>query len=299
MSKTSSKLICRVKGGLGNQLFCYSAARRLSIVSNAELVLDNITGFSRDEYERSYSLNQFNIKARLADSTERMEPFERHRRWLIKSWYNQFAFHQRKYIEQRDLRFENHLLDFKVRGTVYIDGLWQSEEYFKDIEDIIRQDLTIKPPQNRCNLEMGSLINKSNSVAVHVRWFDTPGSNSVHNLTENYYQRAIRFVEDRIGLCHFYIFSDIPSEARKLLPINSEKYTIVECNNGESEAYADLWLMSQCKHFVTANSTFSWWGAWLSNNSKKIITTPAMRQNVIMKTNWGFDELIPANWVLI
>ena len=137
----AAKVIVRILGGLGNQLFCYAAARRLALVNDAELVLDTVSGFTYDRvYRRQYQLDHFNIPCRKATPTERLEPFGRLRRWLLRTWNRRLPFEKRSYIFQEGLDFDPRLLEFKPRGTVYLEGYWQSEKYFKDVEDIIRQE---------------------------------------------------------------------------------------------------------------------------------------------------------------
>lgn len=294
-----NKVIARIKGGLGNQLFCYAAARRLSLMGNAELVIDHVTGFIRDlKYSRCYALDQFNISARKATPRERMEPFERHRRGLAKLICRQRSFHQRRYLEQEGIDFDPRLLSFKVNGTIYLDGLWQSEDYFKDVQDIIRKDLTIIPPEDEDNKRLAKRINASNAVAVHVRWFDSSnGHCSQHNVRADYYRKAVTCILQSVKEPHFFVFSDNPDAACRLLDLPENVVSVLCHNRGDENAYADLWLMSQCKHFIIANSTFSWWGAWLGENENATIISPGLVKGRI--TAWGFDGLIPDRWIIL
>jgi hypothetical protein len=295
-SKKTPKIIVRIKGGLGNQLFSYAAARRLSIVNQAELVIDDVTGFSRDfQYQRQYGLGRFCIPIRRATSNERLEPFERYRRGMIKWMSGKKPFLERSYLEQEGIDFDRRLLDLKVSGTLYLDGLWQSENYFKDVEQIIREDLRITPPEDSANQQMAAKITNCNAVALHVRWFEDPNSAGVHNLSIEYYKNAIDLIEQKVDSPHYFLFSDNPEAAAKKICLPEQNVTFVSHNLGDKNAYADLWLMSQCQHFITANSTFSWWAAWLGSNSTKIITTPLWLTNTNV-TAWNFDGLIPENW---
>jgi hypothetical protein len=287
----------RIKGGLGNQLFCYAAARRLSLINNAELVIDDVTGFVRDHrYGRRYALDHFRISARKATPSERMEPFDRYRRGLAKAIARRQPFCHRRYVEQEGIDFDPRLLDFKCNGTVYLDGYWQSEDYFKDIEQTIRTDLRIIPPEDAANRDMAQRIRGCNAVAVHVRWFDDPQMDAAgHNVGKAYYVKAMREIAARTKEPHFFLFSDDPEAARRMVDLLQDQFTCVSHNRGDENAYADLWLMSQCRHFVIANSTFSWWGAWLAGHRDKIVIAPGMVQTGV--SSWGFDGLIPPEWV--
>lgn len=290
------KVIARIKGGLGNQLFCYAAARRLALLNGAELVIDDFSGFVRDSlYQRRYALDSFCISARKATPFERLEPFERYRRAILKRLSRMKPFPERTYIEQEGLDFDGRLLSVKVKGTVYIDGLWQSEGYFKDVEDVIRKDLRIIPPTDYPNVSMAEQILSCNSIAMHVRWFDLPSFESTHNASITYYQKAIDQMKKRLKQPRFFLFSDDPVEAQKKLQIQGVSITNVCQNSSEGDAFKDFWLMTLCKHFITANSTFSWWGAWLSENPEKIVVTPNLFLNG--KTAWGFKGLVPRKWV--
>jgi hypothetical protein len=293
-----SKVIVRMKGGLGNQLFCYAAARRLAMVNGAELVIDDVTGFVRDtQYRRRYMLDRFNIKARKATPTERMEPFERCRRALMKYLSCGKPFGKRSYLEQGGLDLDERLLTVKVKGTFYLDGLWQSESYFKDIEKIIREDLRIDPLDDVVNQGVAQRILGCNAVAVHVRWFDVPGHEGVYNISKDYYQRAIDLMEKKITRPHYFLFSDDPVSAQSKISFPDGRLTCVAHNGGDEKAYADLWLMSQCRHFITANSTFSWWGAWLGQAEDKIVVAPEFHAEG--KAAWGFKGLIPPQWTVV
>lgn len=293
------KVIVRIKGGLGNQLFCYAAARRLALANQAELVIDDVTGFARDrKYHRRYALDRFRISARKATAWERMEPFERYRRGLAKFLAKRRPFHRRQYVESEGVDFDPRLLSLHVKGTVYLDGYWQSEGYFQDVESVIRKDLEIVPPEDPSNREMARRIAACNAVAVHIRWFDYPGGgNAAHNASRDYYRRAMDEMGRCVGDPHFFVFSDDPEAAIRALDLPEDEATCVSHNKGDDNAYADLWLMSQCKHFVTANSTFSWWGAWLSPHARKVVVAPGIVQSGI--SSWGFDGLIPKEWIQV
>jgi len=289
------KIIARIKGGLGNQLFCYAAARRLALVNDAELVIDDVTGFARDrQYHRRYGLDHFHIPVRKATRAERLEPFDRYRRVAMNWLSRRKPFAERHYVEQEGNELDERLLALNVAGTIYLDGMWQSENYFKDVEQTIREDLRIVPPIDASNSDISEAIRGCNAVAVHVRKFSLPGSAATHDASPDYYRRAIVLTERKIGSPHYFLFSDDPEAARAMVPLPESRVTCVFHNRGNENAHADLWLMAQCKHFITANSTFSWWGAWLSNNQKKEVVTPDVRLEGT--TAWGFKGLIPGNW---
>ncbi|WP_447860117.1 alpha-1,2-fucosyltransferase [Nitrospira calida] len=293
------KVIARIKGGLGNQLFCYAAARRLALANDAELVIDDVTGFARDRlYRRTYLLDGFRIPCRKATPAERLEPFERARRAVAK-WINRRRpFHERSYLEQEGLDFDARVLDYKVKGTVYLDGLWQSEGYFKEVEDVIRKDLEIGPPQDEAARQLAAQIRGMNAVAIHVRWFDLPNAGpSAYNLPAAYYQRAMAEIERRVESPAYVLFSDEPGAATSLLGLPPDRLLVVGDVVKDADPVTELGLMAQCRHFIIANSTFSWWGAWLGEKLGSVVIAPAVR--VVGKTAWGVRGLLPGRWVTV
>lgn len=299
-------IIVRLRGGLGNQLFAYSVARSLGLRNNVEVVLDDTSGFSYDhKYQRFFQLDHFKIPCRRALRSECLEPFSRIRRYILRRWNDHIPFSDRSYLCQEGVDFDTRILDLKPTGTLYLEGYWQSEEYFKDAEQAIRNDLQIIPPSDMPNLSMVEKINESaTAVAVHVRFFDEPQTAPLtkskdaedNNAPSDYYHRALCEMEKRAPNAHYYVFSDRPEAARARIPLPDERVTLVDHNQGDAMAYADLWLMSQCSHFIIANSTFSWWGAWLSSNSDKVVIAPDFKSAGGV-SSWGFTGLIPDKWI--
>jgi hypothetical protein len=296
---SNKKIIARMFGGIGNQLFIYAAARRLALMNNAELVLDNISGFTYDKvYQRKYQLDHFNIPCRKANSSERMEPFSRVRRYIKRRLNQLLPFEYRHYIKQNCINFDYRLLQVKFRDTLYLEGYWQSEAYFKDIEEIIRRELVIKPPIDTLNLAMVENIRSHTAVAVHVRFFDESMTTTINNAPPDYYTRAIQEMENRVSKAHYYLFSDNPESARNHISLPDDRITIISHNQGDAHAHSDLWLMTNCRHFIIANSTFSWWGAWLSAYpDKKIIAPNFVLSNPLCITTWNLPGLLPSSWI--
>ena len=291
------KVITRIMGGLGNQLFCYAAARRLALVNDAELVIDDVTGFTRDrEYKRKYMLDNFNISARKATPTERLEPFERYRRVLRKYMSQVKPFERRKYLKQEGIEFDPRLLDFEVRGTVYLEGYWQSEKYFKDIAPIIRREFSFKDPLADKNREIAELISSVCSVSIHFRRGDyvtNAKARETHGiLSLKYYNRCLEDITQKTPYPHLFIFSDDPKWCHDNCHYDFP-HLILE-SNGEYAGHEDLRLMSFCKHHIIANSSFSWWGAWLSQNPDKLVYAP---QKWFADNSRDTKDLIPERWI--
>lgn len=268
----------------------------MALANQAELVLDDVSGFERDYvYQRQYQLEHFSIPCRKATAAERLEPFSRLRRELKRKWNQRLPFEQRTYLMQEGIDFDSRLLQFKPQGTVYLVGYWQSEDYFKDMEATVRQDLQIMPPTDSANLAMAERINNCKAVALHVRFFDELHAAGIYNARGEYYTRAVDMMERMAPAAHYFIFSDQPEAARAIIPLPDARVTHVAHNQGDAKAYADLWLMTLCQHFIIANSTFSWWGAWLAAMTEKIVIAPGFEQRT--GNGWGFTGLLPDRWI--
>jgi hypothetical protein len=300
------KVIVRLKGGLGNQLFCYAAARRLAWVNDAELVLDTVTGFKYDHlYRRTYALGAFNIPARLATPAEQMEPLGLFRRLIARKLSERKPLAQRRYIQQVGVNFDPGIVDLRLQlGEIYFDPFGQSERYFADIHKLLMQDLAMSAPSDPANLEMARLIETSPSVALHVRWFDAGDATHSSNMSLSYYAQAITELLAKIGRAHFFIFSDRPEHAAALLAplMLGMPCTIVSNNAERGNADLDFWLMRQCRHFIIGNSTFSWWAAWLgeySHNGTQVFAPARSVDPEHNVTAWGFPGLLPERWTIL
>ena len=298
------KIIVRVKGGLGNQLFHYAFAKRLAKYNNCSLILDNKTSFQQYDYlyNRKYNLDNFCIYDRVASKRERLEPFEKIRRNFL-LYYSKFQKFENKLIYTSDrLDFDDKFLNLKIKKTIILDGNWQSEDYFKDIESEIRKNLIFKNIDKlKDNIYHQSIITK-NSVAIHLRshGYKDPSIDSKFNATKDYYTNSIKYIKNHIDNPHFYIFSDGRTKINDFINLSKINYTLVNSDKSKQVPINDFFLLSCCKHFITAASTFSWWAAWLSKNQNKIVITPNIVQTNINQTSaWGFKGLIPKKWIII
>lgn len=299
-------LVVRLKGGIGNQLFCYATARRLAWANDAELVLDINSGFERDFlYQRKYALSSFNISARIATPSERFEPFGRIRRAIARKVAGSKPISKRRYIHQLGVSYDHTILNLRLQdGVTFFDAFGQSEKYFVDVRDMLQNDLQMSTPSDQYNQNLAKKIALTNSVALHVRWFDTGEGANSSNISTTYYSAAISLLLKKIGQAHFYIFSDKPNDAEEiLLPIlHNQPYTLVRQNTLDGNSEADFWLMRQCRHFIIGNSTFAWWAAWLAELIDKDTLVIAPSENINPKysvTAWGFPGLLPDRWLLL
>lgn len=289
-------IIVHLIGGLGNQLFQYALGRRLAILNNTSLALDH-SGFSTYYKLHKYSLQHFNIEENFI-SPEKAKKY----RNLLSRVFTELdnrtgnhlgTYYKRKYIKERSLKFDKNI--FQCLPDVYLEGFWQTEKYFKEIIPTLRKEFTFKTPPNRTNKELCDKITLHNAVSIHVRRADyvtDSATNKDHGVCGlDYYRNAIRFITEKVKSPHFYVFSDDMNWTKANLKIDFP-VTYVDFNNADTN-YEDLRLMSLCNHNIIANSSFSWWGAWLNQHSDKIVIAPKKWYN---NPNKSSEDLIPPDW---
>ena len=191
--------------------------------------------------------------------------------------------------------FEASLL--RARAPLYLEGYWQSEKYFREYRDELLEDFTFRTAPIGSNLATKKQIEESQSVAIHVRrgdYVSNPGTNAHHGaLALPYYEPAIRYLSERVRDPLFFVFSDDIGWAREHLGPLARCVFVDHNKNAGSE---DLRLMSACKHQIIANSSFSWWAAWLNKNPSKLVVTP---RNWLNKPAHTFEDIYPAGCVRI
>lgn len=290
-------VIVKLVGGLANQMFPYAAGRRLAHVLGAELKLD-VSGFSdyaeRGDIDfRRYALGVFNIRESFATDEEVRALTWREPGFLDKLLQRK-PRRPRSYVKERHFHFDPEIL--RLQGSVYLQGNWNSEKYFADIADIIRQDFTFKQPPTGRNLELFNEISAVESVSIHVRrgdYVSNPRASQIHGTCDlTYYHSSIELIASRVQHPHFFVFSDDVPWAREHLRL-AWPCTFVD-HNGPLDGHEDMRLMSQCKHNIIANSGFSWWAAWLNGSQGKIVLAP---ESWFRVAKYNVSDLIPENWI--
>jgi hypothetical protein len=288
-------IITRLKGGLGNQLFQYAAGFRLAAVRNVELKLD-LSEFDNRKYRtpRSYELVVFEITAEHAAARD-IASISTSSRRSIRRWLpERFRSHSSTAVFERQFQFDPEVLS--LPDGVIMDGYWQSERYFAEVADLVREEFSFKQPAAGKNVDVAAEISACNAVSLHVRRGDYAAdavAMSTHGVCPlDYYYRAVEYVTERVSEPVFFLFSDDPDWVRENLKL-SGPVSLVD-HNGADAGSEDLRLMSRCAHHIIANSTFSWWGAWLNPSPKKIVVAP---KQWFADDSLDTSDLLPSNWV--
>lgn len=270
-------IIVRLMGGLGNQLFQYATGRRVALKNNMPLRLD--LSWFRDQPDRPYCLNHFAIIEDIATPRE-IAQLKRDNSGLIHRIFTTCREYGTPYYLRSDVREKSLNFDPNIRQisrSAYLDGYWQSEKYFKNIENIIRREFSVINLPDTLNTNYAEMIQSLNAIAIHVRrgdYISNQKTNQFHGICSlDYYYRAINQIISKVENPHFFVFSDDPEWVLENLKIDAQ-ITYVN-HNSVDKNYEDLRLMSLCNHFIIANSSFSWWGAWLSENQSKIVISPS------------------------
>lgn len=305
--------IIRMSGGIGNQMFQYALYLKLCSMGK-EVKFDDINEY-RDDNARPIMLSVFGIEIPRATWDEinsftdgSMKLSNRIRRGLFGKKVNEYV--EEGFFDPKVLSFDD----------IYLRGGFQSDKYFGDLEQNIRETYRFPKPEAmhlpeklyQATKEILLQVENTISVSVHMRRSDSRIDEELYEgiCTEKYYEGAVRFIQERYPEAVFYIFSNEPKwvkgwvdnliESQKTEDMSAEeterlqnKFVMVEANT-EYTGYLDMQLMTRCKHNIISNSSFSWWGAWLNENPDKIVIAPDRWKN-----NVESDDIYTVGMVLI
>jgi hypothetical protein len=292
-------IIAELNGGLGNQLFQYANARSQSLSRGTNFLLD-ISPFECQRIHNGFELNQiFSGKFPICDSVDIKQLFKIPLNLKLQQLLSRTSLKKFQKVYIREPHFEYWPGISKIPDQCYISGYWQSEKYFLNYEKQIRQDLIFPPFKDEMNLYIeGKIRSSSCSVSVHIRRGDyasNPKANSYHGLCPpKYYQDAFSTFSDKGLKIDPFVFSDDIDWVRANIQFDGLSPVFVDHNKG-NQSYKDMALMSFCHHHIVANSSFSWWGAWLNPSNNKIVIAPKKWFDKDLNT----ADLIPNSWTCL
>lgn len=291
-------VIIKLKGGLGNQMFQFAFGRKLALLNNTSLLLDTLNGYKNDRYRRNFKLDVFNIKADYISRkyAHKLRFYNYIFRAINKVNLN-FKFRDLEIIKEVKDTFDPNVLK-PLNNNIYCDGYWQTEKYFKDIKEIIISDFTLKHINNKIKPLLEEIEN-CNSVSIHIRDYkslpngklDKAASIKYADISSKYYNSAIEYIKDKNNKIKLFVFTDNICLSKNIL--NLDYHTVFVSGNKD---YEDLFLMSKCNNNIIANSSFSWWAAWLNKNRNKVVIAPSKWYD---KANIETRDLLPDNWIKI
>lgn len=274
-------IITKISDGFGNQLFMYACGYALSKQLRTKLMLD--VSYLDTNSLRSYELNKLSIRY------DKLFSVQIFRYYLLKVFFRKLVhacmkFFYKPFYERQIFKYDTSILN--VKETTYLFGYWQSEKYFKHFRNDLLKMFT---PKYELSEECKSYINQvqaCNSVAIHVRRGDYVALGIC--LSRKYYEEAIDLINRRVKEPIFYVFSDDLEFAKQMFEEKQGLFNFVKYRS-TNPSLDDFFIMKECNHIIMANSTYSWWAAWLNNNSDKIVVCPKPKQ--------GKDDFYPDEWV--
>ena len=296
-------VIVKIFQGIGNQLFQYAYARALSLRNGYDFKIDisyyihysEVTQFGFT-YKRDYGLHNFNIIENIATEDEvskaqAIAGSNRVSHYINRKLDERAPYYRKKHVKEKDTVFEPGLLN--VKDGSYVEGYYTSEKYFKDYRANILNEFTLKAPVNEKNAEVIAMMQDTESVCISIRRTNFL-TNPLHNVcNEKYYVDGLKAMNDLVSNMRVFIFSDDNEWVLKNfhLPYQHEFVT-----HNYPDFYEDLRLMAHCKHHIIPNSTFSWWGAWLSQYPGKKVIAPRAWLN---SDTIDYSTVIPDDWIKI
>ena len=283
-------IVTKLNGGLGNQLFEYAYARDLQLKNDDSLYLD-IEGFKRSP--RHFSLENFVLaenvkilpenKSRSLIVLQAISKYNRKAAYYIGKIANVYLW---KSSEYREI----HVGETKGR-IAYFYGYWQSEKYFYDNREQIKNELKVKTAPLEISKKYLNIASKPNTTCVHIRRGDYVSCNMIA-CDEKYYLDGMDYIHKKVGDCPFLIFTDDIEWTKENIHF---KYPVIYVDI-ENPDYEVLRIMYTCQHYVMSNSSFSWWGQYLSDNKKKIVIAPKVWYPMLLDTEVGVYQ---DDWIIL
>lgn len=289
----------KITGWLWNQMFQYAVGRALSLKRETDLSLD-ISAF--DTYRlHEYSLENFAILRQYSKKSDlpwyENSSSNKYIDFIFQKTKNFAAKYNSSHFRENGFEpFNENVL--RLPDGSFLDGYFQSDKYFSEYADTIRKDFEVIIPPTEENIVMKQHIESVNAVSLHIRRGDyvkNSDTNALHGVCNaEYYKNSVAYIASMIQDPVFFIFSDDIDWAKENLRTGYEQYYIDF--NDASQNYEDIRLMKTCQHHIIANSTFSWWGAWLNPKKDKIVTIPS-----VWFSGYTYDtkDLYPEGWIKI
>lgn len=293
-------IIVKLKGGLGNQMFQYAAGLAAATRNNTSLLLD-IESYSKsslaNETARKYELEIFSGHFNIAKPYH-LSRFIKDKKFFASYWIHKFynLFAKQNIVVEKTLNYDLEFINTTANN--YLDGYWMSEKYFASIASIIRKEFVFRHQPDVYLHTLISQIRSTQSVSIHFRRGDYAANlqtNQYHGLCNfDYYDKAVTYISCQITNPFLFIFSDDIGWVKENWKINIPHIFV------ENPAYIhhseDMRLMSLCTHNIIANSTYSWWAAWLNENEQKVVIAPSKWLN---ESSQNTKDIIPDRWIKI
>lgn len=267
---TVTMIITKLSGGLGNQMFQYAAGFSVAKRMKTHLFLD-----TRDytyDHNRDFELYNFKISGTIAP--EVILPAIKKENWLKYKLWKILDLNPKLLVQNQ---FDFNSVEGIIKSSAYLSGFWFSEDFFIDVASELRSEFRLKEEMSKYSQDIMKQIENNTSVSMHFRRGDYVAveywKERLGTCSENYYYHALDYIKSIVGEnIHIFVFSDSIDWVKSNFKFNVNTYYVSRSSN--TFPHEDLALMSSCRHHIIANSTFSWWGAWLNEKSDKIVVCP-------------------------
>lgn len=264
-------ILVNLSGGLGNQMFQFALYTKLKSMGKKPILVKNHVVHSMRSMNRCTIFDAFKLDKKY--SVYKVENNNRIKRVFERCFVKCFNILYTQYREREVGLFDENVLSCE---NCYLDGYWQTDKYFSDCRSELISAFTLKHPlDEKNNLILSKIKQSSIAISVHVRLGDytTVEAHQIYGniCTLDYYEKAFDYFENKYENPIFFIFSNEPNKVSE--SFKSHNFFIINTND-ENTGFIDMFLMSQCQHNIIANSSFSWWGAWLNENPNKEVVAP-------------------------
>ncbi len=289
------RVIAFARGGIGNQMFIYAAARRVALRNGARLTLVT-DSFENEVHGRHFLLDKFRISADSTTQEQAGVPYSSSIHKIagkLNRYLHPFSAHFSHYLPERTKNLmgrrtpvDRRVLKVCVRDYLFLDGFFQNEGYFFDIRDTIRSDFMLKNEPGKTTTKLADEMRATESVCIHFRRTELEQQQMLEKhghtkwvrgypegLGADFYAKALTLIEKNVRNPRYFCFSDHPEWVRDnmQLPV---KVTYVSHNSTAETCHEDIYLMNQCRHHIISHSTFGWWGAWLASRPGQVVVAP-------------------------
>jgi hypothetical protein len=283
---------------MGNQMFQYALGQRLAKELDTKVKYDLSALLDRsrgpDFVYRNFDLDIFNLKLEFTNSPKLLKVLSKLKSSSVTRYFREQVKKGKTYIKEEGFHYQEDLMAHPVDEAVY-EGWFQSYKYLEGIEREIYKDFTFKHDIIKDSIKLHEEILSCNAVCLNVRRTDFVANDNLNVTSLSYFEKGAKMIGERVADPQFYIFSDDVHWCKENIKLPFPMQVVDHKHKGYKFGNY-LQLMSSCKHFIIPNSSFAWWGAWLSTSTEKIVITPA---------NWFNDktidtsDLVPADWIRI
>ncbi|MEM1327109.1 MAG: alpha-1,2-fucosyltransferase [Bacteroidota bacterium] len=288
-------IVVRLKGGMGNQLFQYAFGKRIAAQLGTEVQFDLSALLDRSKKDmvfRNYDLDIFNVNPTFLQDADYLNFIYKLKSSSVGRWQRRRAEKGKTYIKETQFHVMPELLTSPPDDALY-DGWWQSERYFEQVGEVLRNDLQFVDALLLESQQLNDQIQTTNAICLNVRRTDFLKTPDLNTTNLDYFLKGARYIAERVESPHFFVFSDDMDWCETNIRLEQPTTYVSHTHKGRKFGNY-LRLMSQCDHFIIPNSSFAWWAVWLSGGKDKMVVAP---KHWFANSVYDTSDLVKASWV--